>query len=660
MLRCILILLLSSSVWASDLNKSLIEQLNFRLPGSVPKPISPVNCPRQSTQSSNLILPRADPDQGRSNVFEAKFLFETTSDRDPLTVKGNDFNDLIRDGKMTFQQAFDSYQVFLGASGNQFALPGYAKAGSLKESLTIVREASVNMNFHQKLLLMSYLGEKFSNCYNYNMKLPTYVDKEKAWQSAQQNGSECGMCNNIHSILGDYAQAANLGDVEVGAFSDLWAYQGKAENGAAHVALRFKNPETGEFYIQNYSGIYSTGQKTLVAAMDTAERLLGSMAGTMYVESNRADGSVRNHLFVPAVGRATNDMIRRGATIGQDGVQVSAVLGNREQSFFGSYQTEKGPGKTRGWLNSSRFVTDDGSQFEITTAGVAVGGTASTKEKKGVFDEMSLGAAGLFGMTNVNVPSLDPTLNGAAVSRTSLAVGAEVVGSARINNITGSLEFRALASDFKGFQTGTQAQGGGFNATPPSHEGTARLQYDTPNLRGAVSRTVIVAPRTLNAVFSDVTVQTVHDKVDVVISTSPSGNKPYIKIHNRLWALEGFDKMSAIAIQEKVELMIPSERRGTITITGSVEDIVKNKLKDEMYNQPLTGTLNATYRKAIGKSVEMGFSGVLSTADRPNPMIFTDSDSYRGGIGPRNNTSARFWITKSWGGSKPKPLSKDH
>ncbi len=627
----------------SPFTKSIVEQvgtflskMNHRECNCNDTPLKKINVDTKQT------VKKKDDKNSRPLVaFDGVFLFDANYSNKSLQLTGTGFNDLIGSNKLSNAEYLQTYQLFMASIGKDFFYDSpYKAAQSFKESKQLVMSQAPNLSFYQKIMFLSLMGAETESNYSHDMVKSglRVLPYEQIWQANRNTTSGAGTCGNISPFLSEYAKA--LGEEVTAIDSGLWARQGQANKASGHVIYQFRDPTTGDYYIQNYSSIINTHQKTEQGARDVSERILGPITSSMMVESSRADGSSRTHQYVPRTSRWVNEMLQQASRLREEKATVQMTVSNHEQTFIGGYQpTIKFPAK--GFLINSNYTSTDGEKISYVAAGVSSQQQIGTKEKKAIFDQMNFSAHEMFGVSQISTPVIDPESQAKQNNRQNLFAGLDLKGSARVNKTTGKVEISAIQNDFRGMDTGIA------NASAPAHDISAGLEYkatDHITIDGTRHWELGVD----NLSNQKIKVQTAYDAIDVIYDTRSNDKKAYLVIDSKLYLMEGVENLSAIGLKEKLKLAIPTEKRGTFTVMGEAEGMVNNRSRDAFYNTPASSDVSATWEKIIQHSVKVGASATLATKDQPF-YLFEDRSAVRPDLGSRNSTNAQVYMQISWG-----------
>ncbi|MDG0816236.1 hypothetical protein NWE73_07660 [Bdellovibrio sp. PAP01] len=476
---------------------------------------------------------------------------------------------------------------------------------SLKEALQDVNKSGASLGHEEKLLLLSMVGSRLSSGYSATGK--ENRDINSVYLNAVKAKKEGGICGDIHQLLGDVAKS--LGFEAVGRHTGQWQQDLTKDNAGGHAIMHFRDPKTGEYYVQNYSQIYNTRQKTLQSAVDVSTKILGVITGQSYVESRPG----KTHEYVPATAQWVQEQIKNAATIKKDSSVMTIKAGQNEQTFA----VQLGNENIKGFLMSSRINTNEGN-YQVDVAGLSTRGEYSREFKDRMVDEVKVTTEAYGGAMRISAPGFDAiTDTYKQGERNTLFFGANMKGSARINDTTGKIEINSINLDLKpkgSEQTKTTTAG-----TRTEFKVGAEQEWKDLNLKASADRTWAFIPMIEQHQKSKPT--TAYDRVGVMYDTSkPDKKEAYLVVGSDVYFLEGVNVSSAVALKNSIKAVIPTEQLGTFTLSADLAKVVQNKSKDPFYDTVPTTSVGIDWNKQLNKLVDVGFNVNYTKGNQIQPF----------------------------------------
>lgn len=503
----------------------------------------------------------------------------------------------------------DSPNMYLSTTYTPVA--GYTPATSFKESMGILRQNASKFSIEEKMYILNRLGSALGSGYDRsvaggNAFGSTKTSFEQMFQNFREGGTRGGVCRDISSYIAEAARA--LGFESVGTHTGL---AGQDQKAGAHVVAHYKDPATGEYYMQNYETIFNTHQKTLQGSVDVSTRAMGALTGVSYVES--LPGKV--HQYVPKLARWTQDQLNSFANKQEDPAYVTAKIGNNETTLGLQYQVQdKTDAKAaermvKGFFLSSSVDTPEGP-VQMQAIGVSGEVEKNKKLSQSVLSEVGYAAKGQFGYLQVRVPDIIQDSGKSEQKRSNIFLGVNVAGKAKINQLTGKLEFDAKILDLWTKDTLGAPLSGVSNKLTPS------VEYEiagTPVKLGA-SRTLEAIPADQ---YSKLKVQTAYDKLSVVIDRRGDKDKVAIVSNSEAYLFGGVENRDAVALRQLFSVAIPTEKRGEFDIVMDLSKIVENQSKDPFYDLPVNAKMRVQWKKALSKLIEIGTGVEANYGNQP-------------------------------------------
>ncbi|WP_374073504.1 hypothetical protein [Bdellovibrio bacteriovorus] len=466
---------------------------------------------------------------------------------------------------------------------------------NLQEALKYTKTSVNKLNHEEKLLFLSMIGSKLSA--GYSATTTENKDLEAVYQNAVKAQKEGGICGDIHKLLGEVAK--NLGFEEVGRHTGQWQQDLAKDDAGGHAIMHFRDPKTGEYYVQNYSQIYNTKQKTLQSAVDVSAKVMGVLTGAQYIESR--PGKV--HEYVPATAQWVKDQIEGVARFKPDQAAFTIKASQNEQTLAAQF----GNDTAKGFVLGTKVMTDEGV-YHLEAAGVSARTGASIITAGMLIDEVKATAEVYGGALKISAPGFDAkTQSFREGERSSLFFGSNLKGSARINNTTGKIEVNTVAlNTSSGARTELKA---GLE-----HE------FKELNLKVSADRTWSWQPIDIEQKFNG-RMTTTYDRIGVMYDTSnPDKKEAYLVVGADVYFLEGVNTSSAVALKNSIKAVIPTEKLGTFSVGADLGRIVANKSKDPFYNTVPVSSVHVDWSKKISKLVEVGASVSRTRGNQITPF----------------------------------------
>lgn len=554
-----------------------------------------VNCegekPEEKISPLKKVIQKAT--SGQSHWMDAYFLADTKLQGKELDVTFKNPQDL----KLSNDEIIKVYDVY-----NSFL-----SKGNLQEALKAVKTSGPAMSHEEKLLLLSMVGSRLSAGYSETGK--ENKDIEAVYQNAVQAQHQGGICGDIHKLLGEVAKS--LGFEAIGRHNGQWQQDLSKDDAGGHAILHFRDPKTGEYYIQNYSQIYNTKQKSLQSAVDVSSKILGVLTATQYVESRPG----KLHEYVPATAQWVQDQIQGVARFKPDQSAFTIKVGQNEQTISAQLGTDS----VKGFMIGSKVSTQEGN-YSLEAAGVSV--------KKGVgiitdgmlVDEVRASAEAYGGALRITAPGFDAKTNSFKNGeQTSLFFGTHLKGTARINDTTGRIEFNAMNFDFKP-KFGEQSKNNTSGIRTELKAGVDH-EWKELNLKVSADRTWSWMPVDIGQKHTG-TLTTSYDRVGVIYDTSRGDDKKeaYLVVGADVYFLEGVNVNSAVALKNSIKAVLPTEKLGTFSVSADMAKIVSNKSKDPFYDLSPVSSVSLNWSKQLSKMVEVGSSVSYTKGNQITPI----------------------------------------
>ncbi|WP_413942808.1 hypothetical protein [Bdellovibrio sp. HCB-162] len=482
----------------------------------------------------------------------------------------------------------------------------FLNQSNLDNALKFTKGNIAGLKPEEKLLFLSMLGSRLSNGYSETGK--ENKNLESVYQNAVKAAKEGGVCGDIHKLLGEVAK--NLGFEAVGRHNGQWQQDLTKDNTGGHAILHFRDPKTGEYYVQNYSQIYNTKQKSLQSAVDVSSKVLGVLTGTQYVESRPG----KLHEYVPATAQWVQDSIEGVARFKPDSAALTVRASQNEQTISAQF----GSDSVKGFMLGTKVMTDEGT-YRLEAAGVSARTGTSIVTDGMLVDEVRATAEVYGGALKISAPGYDAmTRTFKEGERSSLFFGSHLKGEARINDTTGKIEINTVALDLRppgGDQKKTTSSG-----VRNEIKAGVDHQWKDLNLTVSADRTWSWQPRDIEQTHHG-ELNTTYDRIGVIYDTSkPDKKEAYLVVGTDVYFLEGVNVTSAVALKNSIKAVVPTEKLGTFSVGADLGRIVSNKSKDPFYDTVPVSSVHIDWTKKLSKLVEIGASVSQTRGNQITPF----------------------------------------
>jgi hypothetical protein len=463
---------------------------------------------------------------------------------------------------------------------------------SLMVALAYLTKATAGFSLNQKLLVLSELGNKLSA--GYSSTVTENKNMNSVYMNAVNGLRQGGICGDIHKLLGEAAQA--MGFTDIGRQSGTWQQDLSKDEAEGHAILHFKDPKTGTYYIQNYSQIYDTKEKTLQGATDVASKMIGVLPGVSYVES--APGKI--HSYVPATAQWVKDQIGKAGNFNPDSSALTVKIGTNEQTVA----AQVGSDHIKGFMMGSQVNTKDGV-YRVEAVGISTKGEVKKELQSKIIDEVGASVQAYGGGLKVTAPAYDSTKEQFSTGdRSALFYNVDAKGTARINSVTGKIEFTSSVYDWgKG---PNQQYGTGTQGIQNQLKVGVEKDWKELNLKAHAERTWEWIPVEI-AKKNVLKPSTTYDNVGVIYdTTNPNKKQAYLVVGADVYFLEGVDKSSAIALKNSIKAVMPTEKFGSFSVSADLAKVVSNKSGDPFYNILPTTSVSIDWNKVLNSFADVG------------------------------------------------------
>lgn len=495
-----------------------------------------------------------------------------------------------------------------------------------------LKAAAPSMQLPDKFALLSNLGTALGNCYTEGSSPYTGVSQQAQFTALRSGATTgCGVCRDAGEYLAQ--AAANLGFIHTGVFTGLEGPSSPSDYTGAHAVAFMQDPSSKEYYVQNWSHIFDTYEKTLTRADDMATSVLGVLTGTSAIESK--PGVV--HLYQPRTARWVTQGLTLASQFDGDRTPISLTLGNREQNML----AQVGNDNVKAFLLHSDYQTSGGA-YSLTAIGVAGREAKDWNYSKGPLQRISLLAEGYLGALYISDPSYnDPDTPRPYDWRINAFAGMHLAGEARINPITAKLEIRANMVDI-----GAPGAPGAQNVTlPPMHQINAGVTYspDGKPYRIEARRTMELSMVTI--ADQNPKLRTAYDRISLIIDTRSGKNVPYIVNETGIYFFGGMENMDAIGIKEHFRATVPTENLGDFYVIFDGSKIVANRAQDPFYEDPGSLAFGTGWTDRITHALTVGAEVDVTNGNTPF-FLFEEPGTVTPEMGqlPAFNVIGQVWL----------------
>jgi len=566
-----------------------------------------------------------------SHLIDATFKYDYFSKGDPAKpgyVMG--LSAVSANGQFTQQQLNQIMQATApslpGANPNSYP--------TLTSYLNYLKTLPLNLN--QKLAILATLGKQYQQDYNFSDAAFGATSPQQIYDVAR-TGGRAGVCRDINALLAQIAGA--MGMENVGSASGFWAQGPNGGLGGDHAVGFFQDPVTKDYYLVNYGEVVDTHTQDLKTANNISTRILGAGAAKSYIESRPGDV----HAMTTDLGGWIRNTVEGRNQLKDDAANFQVVVSNRSITVNAEAATRiDDKSFVKAYFGDTNYEADDGGTYQIGYGGVVGNFEADQKLKNSLVDEVTYGAKIFAGAMRLRAPTIGQWESGDSGSnRTTAYVGADIKGSARINDLTGKLEINGRAYDMQPGEIGV------IGAMPaPDAQGKFAVTYNPMGgpFEIGVSRVIDMDAATLAS--EKITPKTTYDKIDAILQLGSEGDaKGYIRVESDIYVMEGIDKNSATAFREKLKGAIPVGKLGQFYAVADIGRVVQNKTGDPYYNGILSGAFGAGWQKRISAHWTVGADGEASfgdnfsdfgddrTFDHPDTQIPSGKLIYSGAVG---------------------------
>jgi hypothetical protein len=500
---------------------------------------------------------------------------------------------------------------------NSFGLdsdPGPSPVTSFEASKSFLRSVTSALPVTDKLLVLSGIGYQLDR--GYSATVTNNPSMESVFQNARLGGTEGGVCGDIHTYLSQIAP--QLGFDAAGTHTAYWYID--ANSGGGHAVAQFRDPVTGEYYMQNYSSVYGTGQHTLQNLLEVSNRILGATFASS-VESQPG----RMHLYVPRQARWVSGLVADQATAALDGPGLRVSLGNRDQSVGTQYGWARGWHQFKAFAVGSSFDADEGT-YSFANVGAAYTFSGSVFPGRPWLEEAgtrsTFQASALWmAMPVLREQSGQPNLRPVNWDTSTGYFGAFLSGFLRQGRTTelAEIELSGMGMSLSCRQEGRLAVDHAF-ASVPLHVYLARV-WDLVGANGQ--------PKTGQQVV------TAYDQLGAQLRL-PAGEALTFGFATDAFVLEGLDTNAGSAIRLGFDATWQTRNAGTFMVGNDWGRVTRNSRHDPFYDLPASQYAVFRWQQTIGR-----YSSVtVQTGYGRGPSV--QPFGYFGAVTPELNNGSRL------------------
>jgi hypothetical protein len=528
----------------------------------------------------------------KNKITPASFLTQFDSSIEiSLSTHGNDI-------EIERESAIDYFFLNPGGYDEALALGVFAvgqgaywgrSANSFDDVLGELHYHSPRLSTKEKLLILKEVGARLSALYDYSLQ--NQNGPNDLFLNARGYGSRGGICGDIHHYLSEVANA--LGFQDAGTHTLQWF---KNEQGVGHFVSHFKDPETGKYFIQNYTTIVATNAKNLATAVDVSTRIHGPLTNLSLVEGRPGIF----HAYTPDVAQWIYGQVDRLLSDKNKKSKVIIEL-SPENKYIGLKLVSSSQiGMISGFVLSDQQQSDSG-RYQVSIIGIELSNNFEKSHPNGV--KTGTSSFVRIGGVSLETPNRDPYLTGYA--------DVSAIGYARLNQTTGEIELTARTTDTH-FSDGAA----------PLVKMKLRLAQDFgDHTKFEVERTYVGTRG--NYDYIDVKAGVESDRIAIIIDAQREGQeKAYLRFQGDYYFLEGVDARSAHAVRFRLQGVLPERiLNGEVHIFLDVSRILSNPQSDALYryfDKNTAVSLKISWEKQVKSKVIVGVSGEVNNG-RPYP-----------------------------------------
>ncbi len=560
-------------------------------------------------------------DPSLSSVFDARFLYDYRKTPTGISlVSENQYSLQDRAGvdydkvSELYSAGFETIAAHFTPVANPIAYPK-----NFEDFMSRLRQSATQLSFDEKLTLLSMSASKLIAGYDEDHP-STNTPMDQLLSNARTYGKHGGVCRDIHVFIMKMAEALGLegAGIHDGNWRQ-WDSTKSAYQTGGHEVAYFRNPKTGEYYMQNYGQIVNTHQKTLQGMLDVSTQILSPFSGAIkFMDSAGA----RFRVYQPRLSRYVQQVIEHQADFGAESSVISFQQSNRETTLgmqLGArVEGAKGKHGIKGFYVHSNYNAPEGA-YEIDAVGVSAVTAASLKMRSRFLSEIGYAANGYLGYLSLTDPILLQVTGGPDTTQQTQKNGfdgAKIKGFAKFNSVTGKIEYQVASMDLLNY--GQTLKESGSGALQRLRVG---LEFHPERIPVSVE-----VERGFEATRSNLDSQTMslatsHDVLRVIVDSrklDPNHNpRVYIVNKAELYLFDGVEKISAVGLRNVLKAGLRAGQMGEITLVGEISGIAANASNEGIFKLPTAYKLGVNWDKALSQILSVGSNLNVSSAARP-------------------------------------------
>jgi hypothetical protein len=529
---------------------------------------------------------------GVPNWLDGYFYYDVNPDQGSMGMVFKNFWDLNLT-KDSMNKIFQSYSTSFGETKTETGI----YVSSFTASMDYLETQSGNLSIHEKLGLLSVIGNRLA--LGYSKTTSQNPDLEALFQNAFRNLNDGGKCGDIHTYLSQAAQALGFEAVGVHSVAQMKDPEGQRANG--HVISHYRDPKTGEFYVQNYSSIFNTHQKHEIAAIELSTRMMAPLVSASEVTS--VPGAT--HIYIPQTALWVRTQILSAALSARN-FSLSLRGSQYERGLSVHMGRDLGKHHVGAFYVHSGVGTQSDEKYVLDAGGLVFRSALNKGFKNAPIDEIAINANVYGGGLQITAPIFRFGDSPLPATLMTPFLGINVIAAARLNQMTGKIEYTFESMNHGG-----------------RHELAGSIEQKWKEFTFTAGRTYEEVPdtRTLNR---PTRFQVKHDKIGILFDHTGPYRRVYLTAGSTLFLLQGTDQMSAVAIQNMVKTKIPIRQFGEMTAIIQVDDVISNRSKDPYFEAPATTEFTADWNKPLSSSKQVSAGAQLNVRRGPKIQPFGD------------------------------------
>lgn len=562
-------------------------------------------------------------DSQKARLFDSYFYYEVEREGEEIDVSAfsiaNSFQGKVGD----YAKVVELFNASFGKANKLFS-----RSTSYQDSLKLLSEQASSLTTDQKLLFLSFAGSHLSSLYSKTLK--NQQSPENLFRNSQKGGSEGGICGDIHQYLAGQAKA--LGFVDVGIHTGIWQKDVKGAISGGHYIYHFKNPETGEYYIQNYSQVINTGQKTQHNMLEVSQRVLGPLVGSMYVQGVKSS----YHAYVPQTSLWVKQGLKGLAYASDKSNSVLQLrIGNESQSMGLQVTKKMASGSyLKAFALHQEHMSDEGV---YSFSGTGVAGSTDVKFANDVIvNEFGLSARGFSGVGVVHAPTLNSQMEWKEKERNVFFYNMQVTGTARIDKITGKIEIEKTILD--------QNLRGKNDLSIPENSFRTGFKYSGKNITIENERAFREVKKGHGSLGREWVTE--YEKVSLVFDKEYE--KVYLVVQGEIYLFEGIEKMAATAVKNVVAASFPVAQLGEVYVAMDFGKVIANENNDPFYDIPASTTFKLGLQRDMNRFMQTGTELSYGKGRRVYPLYNSSSHPSLQSENMPSGFGGKVWMRLRW------------